>query len=89
MDDNDERIDFRLSKDFDIGFDNVRDEQEGEIFLQEKVGTDYDNSVELRSLPSDNKTESSTRKENECWFNPIRMIKSSKQVIHLYYIFSY
>lgn len=69
--DNDENKDFRLSDGFDIGTDCVKDEQEGEAIPKEESRTDYEDSDELRSLPNDNEVEgSSTRRMNECWFNP-------------------
>lgn len=59
---------FRLSEGFDIG---VKGEQEGEAAAEEEAGTDYEDSNELRSLPSDTEAEgSSARSKNVCWFNP-------------------
>lgn len=49
--DNNDNSDFRLSELFDIGTDNVRDEQEGEAVSQEEARIVYEYSYELRILP--------------------------------------
>ncbi|XP_022867888.1 FK506-binding protein 3-like, partial [Olea europaea var. sylvestris] len=75
VEDNDENTYFRLSESFDIGAsgeqEGVRDVQEGEAATGEESGTEYEDSGELRSLPSDTEAEgSSARRKNVCWFNP-------------------
>ncbi|XP_022848741.1 paternally-expressed gene 3 protein-like [Olea europaea var. sylvestris] len=75
VEDNDENTYFRLSEGFDIGAsgeqEGVRDVQEGEAPAGEASGTEYENSSELRILPSDTEAEgSSARRKNVCWFNP-------------------
>lgn len=51
MDNNDKNSDFRLSELFDIGTDNVRDEQEGETVSQEEAGIVQNTHMSLESCP--------------------------------------